>query len=246
MDTSHPKGAIKVYQKSDVVFEENSKGNEMYILHSGKVKLVLGSEGKEVEVGLLEQTGEFFGEMALIDGSPRTATAIAEEDNTELEVLDRESFLKMIGKDPQFALDIMHALCQRVRLGNILYLQVIKRAMSPVCPNNCLGQAMNAVARMATSISRQEQKSDEKATGVDNWKCTACDYVYVPKFGDPQAGVLPVTSFEKLPDGWQCPGCGAEKEMFKKIESMVYSLEGELPHLPRSLAERKPKRFSRS
>lgn len=245
MNTSHPKGSIKVYQKSEVIFEENSKGNEMYVLHSGKVKLTLGGEKQEAEVGLLEQPGEFFGEMALIDGSPRAAKAIAEEDNTKLEVLDRESFLKMIGEEPQFALDIMHALCQRVRLGNILYLQVIRRAMAPVCPNNCLEQAMNAVARTATSICRQEQKPGEEIIGVDNWKCTSCDYVYVPKFGDPQAGVLPVTPFEKLPDNWQCPGCGVKKGMFKKIESMVHSIGGELPPLPSYLAQRKPKRFSR-
>ena len=93
MGNRRRRNIVKSYQKSDVIFKENSEGEEMYILKSGKVKLVLEDPRGEVEVGTLEDPGEFFGEMALIDKSPRTATAVAEEDNTELEVLDRESFL---------------------------------------------------------------------------------------------------------------------------------------------------------
>jgi rubredoxin len=216
MDSECPKKTFKKYQKSDVIFKANSRGDEMYIVSSGKVKLVLEDEKGEAEVGTIEKPGEFFGEMALIDASPRTATAIVEEDNTELEVLDREGFLKMIKLHPEFALNIMHELSRRVRLGNALYLEVIQGAMSPFCRHNCLMKTMNAFARRA--ISQFSQGVDGRVTEVGNWKCTACDYVYIPEFGDPQGGIAPGTPFEELPDSWTCPDCGEPKSVFRKIE----------------------------
>lgn len=217
MDASRSEKAVNVYQKSDIIFEENSTGAEMYVLQSGKVKLVLKDEKGEAEVHTVEQPGEFFGEMALIDASPRSASAIADEDNTELEVLDRKNFLNRIREHPEFALNIMHELSQRVRRGNILYLEVIERAMSPFCRRNCLGKTMEAFTRQA--MSRFSQEPGEKVTGMGNWKCTACDYVYVPEFGDPQGRVSSRTFFEKLPDSWTCPECGRPKSVFEKTES---------------------------
>jgi len=105
---------IKVYKKSEVIFEENSLGNDMYVIHSGKVKLSTKAPGSELVLGILG-SGEFFGEMALVDNAPRSATAIAEEDNTKLVVLDQSRFLYLVSQQPPFALTIMHGLCQRIR-----------------------------------------------------------------------------------------------------------------------------------
>ncbi len=55
MDNNPSDKGIKVYQKSDVIFEENSRGDEMYIVRSGKVKLVLGGTRGGAEVRTLEQ-----------------------------------------------------------------------------------------------------------------------------------------------------------------------------------------------
>jgi len=187
----------------------------MYIIRSGKVRLLLGATRGEAEVGTLERPGEFFGEMALIDGSPRSATAIADEDNTELEIVDREKFLEMIKQDPEFALVIMRELSQRVRLGNVLYLEVIKGAMAPFCRRNCLGKTMDAFARQGMSLTRE--KPGEEVNEISKWRCDACDYIYIPEFGDPQNGISPGTPFENLPDTWICPECGVPKSVFEKI-----------------------------
>lgn len=46
--------------------------------------------------------------------------------------------------------------------------------------------------------------------------CTVCGYIYDPQKGDPDSGIGPGTPFEKLPDDWVCPMCGASKDMFEK------------------------------
>jgi len=103
------------YRKSEVIFEEGSTGSEMYLIHSGRVLLSTGkNQAKQCPLIILNP-GDFFGEMALVDDSPRSATASAVEDNTELIVMDRTRFLFMVRQQPEFALSLMHTLCQRLR-----------------------------------------------------------------------------------------------------------------------------------
>ncbi len=52
---------------------------------------------------------------------------------------------------------------------------------------------------------------------MKKWECTVCGYIYDPEKGDPDNGVAPGTPFEELPDGWQCPECGADKDMFEPV-----------------------------
>ena len=73
---------LRNYHKNEVIFEEEDQGDEMFIIHRGKVKIVKKTKkGGEKTLGILKR-GKFFGEMALIDNSPRSAAAIAEEDDT--------------------------------------------------------------------------------------------------------------------------------------------------------------------
>lgn len=103
------------YRKSEVIFEEGSTGSEMYLIHSGRVLLsVRENETQQIALVVLKP-GDFFGEMALMDDSPRSATASAVEDDTELIVMDRARFLFMVRQQPEFALSLMHTLCQRLR-----------------------------------------------------------------------------------------------------------------------------------
>ena len=103
------------YGKSEVIFEEGSTGSEMYLIHSGRVLLsVRQNDTQQIPLVVLNP-GDFFGEMALVDDSPRSATASAVEDETELIVMDRAGFLFMVRQQPEFALSLMHTLCQRLR-----------------------------------------------------------------------------------------------------------------------------------
>jgi CRP/FNR family transcriptional regulator, cyclic AMP receptor protein len=105
---------MKIYNRADVIFEEGSFGTEMYVIHSGKVSLSKGAVGGKVEVASLG-CGEFFGEMALVDNEPRSVSAYAEEDDTQLIGLDKDKFLYLVSHQPAFVLTIMHELCLRIR-----------------------------------------------------------------------------------------------------------------------------------
>jgi len=51
---------------------------------------------------------------------------------------------------------------------------------------------------------------------MEKYKCSVCGYIYDPEKGDPDGGIPPNTPFEKLPEDWVCPACGAPKDMFEK------------------------------
>ena len=53
---------------------------------------------------------------------------------------------------------------------------------------------------------------------MSKYKCSVCGYIYDPELGDPDSNIAPGTPFEKLPDDWSCPVCGATKEEFKKLD----------------------------
>ena len=110
---------LRSYRRNEVVFKEGDLGSEMFIIHCGKVRIVKKiRKGNERFLTILE-TGEFFGEMALIDNSPRSALVIAEEDSTELIVLDKPKFTYMVQQLSDFSLAIMERLAQRLRETNM-------------------------------------------------------------------------------------------------------------------------------
>ena len=98
----------------EVLFSEGDAGDCMYILRSGQVGLQRG--GKTIEtVG----PGGIFGEMSLIDGSPRSAAARAMTDCELLEI-DEKTFVFLVHETPYFALDVMRTLAARIRSMNDL------------------------------------------------------------------------------------------------------------------------------
>lgn len=92
-----------------VVFEEGDTGDEMYGIVRGDVELRVGDR-----VIATLGTDDVFGEMAVVDSSPRMATALARSE-TELAVIDRHRFLFLVQETPMFALSVMSAMANRFR-----------------------------------------------------------------------------------------------------------------------------------
>ena len=97
-----------------VLFDFGDPGASMYIVKSGKIRISIpGDHGEEVPLANLGP-GEFFGEMALLDGQPRSARATAVDD-TDLIEIARESFLQFVGGRPETALAMLAATAKRLR-----------------------------------------------------------------------------------------------------------------------------------
>ena len=97
------------FQPGEVIFAEGDKGDKMYVIRSGEIEIERG--GKVVES---LSSGGIFGEMALIDGSPRAATARAK---TPCEVAPNteKTFLFLVHETPFFAIAVMRTLADRLR-----------------------------------------------------------------------------------------------------------------------------------
>lgn len=70
-----------------------------------------------------------------------------------------------------------------------------------------------------TAPSYVEEKKEVVKVKMAKYQCSVCGYIYDPEKGDPESGTAPGTPFEKLPDDWTCPVCGASKSEFKKMEN---------------------------
>jgi CRP/FNR family cyclic AMP-dependent transcriptional regulator len=97
-----------------VLFRAGDQGDAMYLIEQGKVRIyVQAKDGHEVTLTELYR-GDFFGEMALLDGKPRSADARVTED-ARLAVLSREHFLSFVRSNPNVALEMLTALANRLR-----------------------------------------------------------------------------------------------------------------------------------
>ena len=109
---------VKNYNRDEtVVLEGDDSVQALYLIATGSVQVYMtGIDGRETILSFLER-GDFFGEMSLIDGEPRSASVRTVTD-AKLLVIHRESFLSLIRKTPEIAMALMSELCKRLRKAN--------------------------------------------------------------------------------------------------------------------------------
>jgi len=106
---------LRRYRKDETIFHQGDPGDALFVLASGSVKVVLPSdEGAEPAIVAILGRGEFFGELALLDGAPHSATAIALEPTQTL-VLRRETFDELIETQPALRRALFAALAAELR-----------------------------------------------------------------------------------------------------------------------------------
>ena len=106
----------RVCPTGTVLFHEGDAGHEMYIIQRGRVQLTRNLQGVEKILAVLP-AGEFFGEMAIINQKPRSATATVIEES-HLLVLDQPTFEKMIKDNTEIAVRLIKKLSGRLEQAN--------------------------------------------------------------------------------------------------------------------------------
>ena len=104
----------RTFGKDGVIILAEEEGDTLFIIKEGQVKVsIVSEEGREVILTLMG-SGAVFGELSLLDGKPRSANVIATED-TELIMLRRSDFVRLIYKVPQIATALLAELASRLR-----------------------------------------------------------------------------------------------------------------------------------
>ncbi len=102
----------RLFKAGSVIFREGDEARELFVIKSGRVRIQIGNR-TITELG----PDSIFGEMALIDSEPRSATASAITE-VELVPVSEKQFLFLVSQTPFFALKVMRALAQRLRVTN--------------------------------------------------------------------------------------------------------------------------------
>jgi len=149
------------FRRNEVIFHQGDPGDSLHIIAQGAVKIVLPSaEGEEAIIATLK-TGDFFGELALLDGAPRSATATALESSETL-VLPRDVFRELLDQEPSLRDALLAGMVAELRrlTGQVEELYFLDLA-----------------GRLAMRLVRLAQEANPAATGVVrlDWPYTQSD-----------------------------------------------------------------------
>lgn len=117
----------ELYNQDEVIFREGSKGDKLYIILEGKVRIVKNIPGIGEEALAILEKGDFFGEMALVDNEPRSAEAKAHVNGTTVLTISRGVLNEILSVDVESAYQFLSILCriltQRLREINLKIIQ---------------------------------------------------------------------------------------------------------------------------
>lgn len=114
---------VQAFQRAEPIFHQGSIGSTLFIIVAGQVRIYTTSEaGQELTITLLRE-GDFFGEMALLDGQPRAASAEAMCKTLTL-TLHRSAFLHTISACPPIAASVLEVMALRLRQSNTVAEQL--------------------------------------------------------------------------------------------------------------------------
>jgi CRP-like cAMP-binding protein len=131
------------------LFRTGDNGDAMYLIEQGRVQITITDEDKKQIVLAELARGDFFGEMAIIDGKQRSADATVTE-TARLAVLSREDFLSFIHDNPKVALEMLSATFSRLRRTDKMLQQRVSRNVNVVYE-----KSLNTIDRLAIAITNR-------------------------------------------------------------------------------------------
>lgn len=145
------------FPKNTIVITEGDQSDSMYIVNEGQVKIYVSDEdGREMLLNILEP-GDYFGELALIDQQPRSASAIT-MNNTRLSIISGADFRDVLMKHPEMSIKLMAALVVRLRevtdtVRRLALLDVYGRVTTTLLS---LAREDNGVKRIEPKLTQQD------------------------------------------------------------------------------------------
>lgn len=133
-------GTVRQYAADDVIFSAGDEGDGVHLVLAGRVRISAMVGPNAARTLATIGAGDFFGEMAVIDDGPRSATAIAEVP-TRTCFIERANVMRLLERQPQFALNIIRKFSARMRSLNHKYVEEIVQA-----------ERLATVGRFATAI----------------------------------------------------------------------------------------------
>jgi putative methionine-R-sulfoxide reductase with GAF domain len=144
----------RVYSEGEVIFKEGDEGDRMYVVQSGKVKITKKTASGEIAIAALEK-GEIFGEMALFDRLPRSATAKAIGE-TRILSIDKEKLFRTIDRDPTLIFRTIESMSKRLRKLNEEFARLKKKRLH-MCID--MDETCNFIIEEARNIIHAENGS---------------------------------------------------------------------------------------
>jgi CRP/FNR family transcriptional regulator, cyclic AMP receptor protein len=151
----------RTFLKDEIIFSKGDQASNMFLIRSGRVKIcVVDRQGVELFFTFLMK-GDILGDLAVIDGKPRLATAIAVE-YTDTIYLERQNFVKFLSPSPQACMNIILVLCQRLRrlsgqIKKLFFLDVAGRIARNMMEMEVIESALAVKSKlMICSIIQEE------------------------------------------------------------------------------------------
>lgn len=163
-----PKHLAEVYRLAEEVsvsagqpvFSKRQDADAMFIVLSGRVKIFTNSSAKKRKTFAYLADGEFFGEMAIVEGGTRTASAQAVEPSRLL-VIRRRDFERLLARDPKLALYLLRTMCARLRSANeeiegLLFRNILGRVAKAVLDLARRGDSDGGALTLKQRYTQQE------------------------------------------------------------------------------------------
>lgn len=161
---------LRVYPKGTMIFAECQAGADMFIIQEGSVRITKVVDGQEVILAVLNK-GDMFGEMALLENKPRSASAIA-HDNCRLMTVNRKNFDQMVATQPQLIARLTTTLAERLWS---MYRQLANT------------QLKEPIMKLVDMLALQMEKAKVQIAPGSNWQTDLTIQNIVDMCGIPQA-----------------------------------------------------------
>jgi CRP-like cAMP-binding protein len=148
---------LRSFKRGDVVFSKGDPGNALFAVCAGVVQMTsLSTAGKNAVFSLIKQ-GEIFGEIALLDGKPRTTDAVAFTDCT-LMMIERRDFMPLLRSHPEVAINLLEVLCAKLRrtteqVEDLLFLDLRSRLVKTLLRMSQPTKASQVIAISQADLS---------------------------------------------------------------------------------------------